>query len=240
MDEHEYRDETVGNAIRGLPTPLASTEFHAELERRVTADGIPGHSRRSVKLRLSGRRPNRRSALFASVIATALALGGIAGGVLAGPSSGATTPVVPAFQPTLGWNTFEANVGDAPLPVAYASSVAFQALDTSGSLPPTATLQNLPSNGIVIAIGGPWRYTGSDALPQLQFPLQLSHMDFHAAPYEGSVAPNVSEYITSGLVSGSSASQQTLEVFVWMGTNNPTQDMINAVNRELEQLQMPS
>ena len=236
----EYRDDAVGKAIRSLPTPAASEGFHAQLERSLASSANRGAYRRRVMPRPGDRGLTRRSALSLAVIAAALVVGGFAGSVLAGPSSGATTPVVPAFQPTLGWNTFEANVGDAPLPVAYAANVTFTAPDTGGSLPPTATLKNLPSNGIVIAVGGPSPYTGSDTLSQLQFPLQLSQMDFHAAPYEGYVSLNVSEYFTSGLVSGSSASQQTVEVFVWMGTNNPTQDMIDAANQELDQLQLPS
>lgn len=238
---NEYRDESIGSAIRDLPTPAPPEGFHAWLESAFAPEArerlpLPRLKRRGVRRAFS-----RRLVLAVGVVAAALVVGGVAGSVLASPSKASTTPV-PAFQPTLGWNTFEANVGDAPLPVAYAANVAFQAPDTSGpDIPPTATLQNLPSDGIVIAVGGPSPYTGSDSPSQLQFPLELSQMYFSGpAPYEGSVAANVSEYRISGLVSGSDGSQETVEIFVWMGTNNPTQHMIDAANAELAQLQMPS
>lgn len=238
---NEYRDENIGSAIRDLPTPAPSEGFHVWLESTFAPEArdrlrLPRLMRRGTRRTLS-----RRLVLAVGVVGAAFVVGGVAGSVLASPSKALTTPV-PAFQPTLGWNTFEANVGDAPLPVAYAANVAFQAPDTSGpDIPPTATLQNLPSIGIVIAVGGPSSYTGSDTPPQLQFPLQLSQMYFSGpAPYEGSVAANVSEYRISGLVSGSNANQETAEVFVWMGTSHPTQDMIDAANNELAQLQMPS
>lgn len=237
MNEHEYRDETVGNAIRSLPTPAASEGFDARLESRLAAAAHESGFLRRVKPRRAGRAISGRSALAVSVIAAALVVGGVAGGLLASPSSGATSPV-PVFEPTLGWNTFEANVGyDARLPVAFAANVPFQPPDISSpDIPPTATLKNLAANGIVIAVGGPWTYTGKETPPRLHFPLQLSQLHFFSSNYEGQPAPNVATYQISGWAN----STQIAEVFVWIGTNHPTQDMINAANEELDRLQMPS
>ena len=210
---------------------------HARLEGRLAASTTHGEdSHRRVRLQRLGRVLTRRSALALAVAAAALVVGAVAGARLAGPSRGATPPV-PVFRPTLGWNTFEANVGDAPLPVAFAANVPFQPPDISSpDIPPTATLKSLPANGIVIAVGGPWAYTGDETPPRLQFPLQLSQLYFLSNNYEGQPAPSVSTYEISGLVD----STQNVEVFVWMGTNHPTQDMIKAANEELDQLQMPS
>ena len=233
----EYRDETVGSAIRSMPTPAASEGFHVRLESRLAAEARRTRGRRRPRVESVGRALGLRRSTALAAVVVALVVGGIAGALLASPSKGAVPPV-PVFGPTLGWNTFEANIGiGAKLPVAFAANVPFQAPDTMGpDVPPSATLKNLPPNGIVIAVGGPWTYTGGETLPRLEFPLALSQLNFDENNYEGQPAPNVSQYLISGWVNDT----QIAEIFVWMGTTHPTQDMIDAANEELDQLEMPS
>jgi hypothetical protein len=164
----------------------------------------------------------------------------VIGAFVLSPSTGAATSSVPVFRATNGWNTLEANIGGGlNVPVALAANVPLQ-LDTSGGhiLPPLATLKSLPPNGIVIGFGGPtpWEYTGHHPLPQLSFPLNLSQMHFVGeSGYEGQPAPNVSQYLLSGFVHD----KHIGEAFVWMGTLHPSQDMIDAANKELAELQLP-
>jgi hypothetical protein len=101
---------------------------------------------------------------------------------------------------------------------------------------PINTIKNLPPDGIVINVVGPWTYTGSDAPPDLSFPATLSQMDFHGNNYEGQWAPNVSEYFISGHVNAT----ELLEFEVWMGRNDPTAAMRAAADEELARLALPS
>lgn len=165
-----------------------------------------------------------------------IAVGVVIGSVVAAPTRGATSSNadVASFDPAVGWNTVETNVGSDPMapPVAWAANVPFKTEDFSGF--PDNTVKDLPSDGIVIVVEGPREYSGGETFPELNLPIQLSEGFFTADGYEGQPAPNVSMYLITGYVG-----QKLLNVIVSLGSTDPSPAMINSANAELESLTVP-
>jgi hypothetical protein len=234
----EHRDEIVGKAVMSLPTPPASDDFFASVHQAI--GGAPPHGGRHDNR--ASRWPRfrvheggwRRLALAGTVLVVTLAVGGVVGAVFASPSNGAPPTPVTSFQPALGWNTFETNVlADPTQPeVLWAANVPFKA---ESMQTPQNTLANLPSNGIVIVVVGPFPYAGTETLPTISLPLTVSDLQFSSDSYEGQPAPNVSRYYTWAHVNAT----DVVDVYVWMGTNQPTQSMINDANTELARMSLP-
>jgi len=227
---HEYRDKELAEALDALPVPPTSDDFYTRMRARTTG---------SPRQRLM---PGRRLLATAALVGVALLVGGAAGAEFAAPSRGATSTPVPAFTPATGWNIVETNnrqsCSSCPdkLDLAWAANVPFAPQDTQADWP-TETLKNLPPGGIVIVVVGPWTYTGSDAIPGLQLPVQVENLHFEAANwYEGQPAPNVSSYFTSAHINP----QEIVNVFVWVGSDNPTPALKAAADQELARLTMPS
>ncbi len=220
---HEYRDEELSRALSELPVPAASDDFFARLRSRV--DGAP--SRR------------RGIARVGALVVAGLLVGGFAGIELAGTSRGATSTPVPTFTPTIGWNTVETNnreAGTDQLDLAWAANVPFAPQDTQADWP-TATLESLPAGAIVIVVVGPWAYTGGEQIPQLELPVRIENLDFERANWwEGQPAPNVSGYHISAHINA----QEIVNVFVWMGSDDPTPQLKAAADEELARLMLPS
>jgi hypothetical protein len=220
----EYRDEELARALGELPTPPTSEDFFGRLRARIDRP-----------------RPRRgRLVGGGALVAAALVLAGFAGSELAGPSRAASTPV-PAFTPAIGWNTVETNnrasCPSCPdkLDVAWAANVPFSPQDTQADWP-TATLKNLPAGGIVMVVVGPWAYSGGDPVPNLKLPVRVEGLHFNPANWwEGQPAPNVSGYWINGHINA----REIVNVFVWMGGDDPTPAMRAAADEELSRLTLP-
>ena len=116
----EYRDETVGNAIRALSTPTASDEFHAWLDNTFASEG------RHQSFRPRGLRGKRRRVVLAlaACVAVASAAALFVAGAFNAPkhhlSSGPAGNVGDAYYT---WTSF----GDDPFGSA-AQQITYQAL----------------------------------------------------------------------------------------------------------------
>ncbi|MEX2274339.1 MAG: hypothetical protein WEA10_02075 [Actinomycetota bacterium] len=140
------------------------------------------------------------------------------------------------FAAAGGWYTSASSIGARPdeLSVAWAANVPFvSASDTSGF--PTATVRALPPDGIVITAVEPRAYSGSEKFSQLQQPLALSQGTCTSTNYEGQPSDNVSRCLIDVMMKG-----ELLNVAVWFGVNNPSEDKIDAANQELERLEIPT
>ena len=228
---NEYRDEELAQALSELPAPAMSAHYYTQLRGRITGARPRQH-----------RIPRSRFIAAAALVGVALIVGGFAGAELAGPTRAATSTPVPAFTPAMGWNIVETNNRKAcpscpdKLDLAWAANVPFAPQDTQTDWP-IETLKNLPPGGIVIVVVGPWTYTGSQAIPDLKRPIEVEDLHFQAANwYEGQPAPNVSRYFTSAHINP----QEIVNVFVWVGSDNPTPAMKAAADEELGWLTLPS
>jgi hypothetical protein len=226
---HEYRDEELAQALNKLPVPTRPDDFFARLRAQITP---------------SGRRPRflerRRLVATMALVGLALVVGGFAGSELAGSTRAATSTPVPAFTPAIGWNIVETNnrrLGVAPaLDLAWAANIPFAPQDTQTDWP-TETLKTLPPGGIVIVVVGPWEYSGNNPIPDLKAPVRVEDLHFERANWwEGQPAPNVSRYWTSAHINA----QDIVNVFVWMGSDDPTPALKAAADEELTRLTLPS
>jgi hypothetical protein len=224
---HEYRDEELASALSELPVPATSDDFFGRLRARVVeTDTRPRHAAR------------RRLFATAALVGLALVVGGVAGATLAGSSPATPSTPVPAFAPAVGWNTVETNNHrSAPnkLDLAWAANVPFEPQDAQTDWP-NATLRDLPPDGIVIVVVGPWTYTGSEQLPDLKLPVRLTDLYFNGDNWEGQPAPNVSRYQIAAHINA----QKIVNVYVWMGRVDPTPAMKTAAEEELARLTLPS
>jgi hypothetical protein len=218
---HEHRDKELSRALHELPVPPMSQDFFGRLNAR-----------------LDRPRP-RRFMGVAALAAAALVAGGFAGAELAGSSRAASTPVA-AFAPAVGWNTVETNnrVTCATCPdkldLAWAANVPFAPQDTQTDWP-TTTLKSLSAGAIVIVVVGP--FPSSASLPELKLPVRVEDMNFNQANWwEGQPAADVSGY----WIGAHTTSDQNFDIYVWMGSDNPSSAMKAAADEELARLTLPS
>jgi len=232
MSDHglDKRDEVVGVALRALPMPESSPAFFEQLRMRLEgASQVERASSVAMTRRVNGKRR------MAMVVATALLssmLGAVVGAsVQASPDCG-----VVSFEPADGWNTVETTYGadEDDLPTAWAANGPFEPEKRWGGFPDN-TIADLPPNGIVITAVQPRLYEGGENIPSLRLPLRVEDGWFNSDQYEGQPAPHVSNYVLDTYVDG-----RVLNVMVWMGRNDPAEEMISAANEELSRLCVPN
>lgn len=136
------------------------------------------------------------------------------------------------FFEASGWETKSALIGtgDGSLSIAWASNVGFKDDPENTSFPHT-TIQALPPDGIVVSVVEPRPYTGDAEFETLALPVRLEDGYFLSDQYEGQPATKVSTYVIDGWLE-----DQLLNVLVWLGSNQPTEEMRDAANEELGRL----
>ena len=186
------------------------------------------------------KRPRLRSGLvlaFALVLATALGAG--IGALVAPSGTAAERPKGIGFLPAEGWFvTQNANEATEKRPAhSIASTVPLQPGD-GGSIVPYATLLGLPPDGVVVVAS----FVRSESLPELsyrvtRFPLgRLPLRVDDAAPFDelGSlIRPErpLGHYQLEAEISGYSVT-----VNIYFGTQDPSPELLDAAQSQLEQL----
>jgi len=128
------------------------------------------------------------------------------------------------------------DVRSGGIPVAWASNVPFKSADLSepNAVGPIETVRALPSHGIVIVAVGPRRYDGNANFPHLSLPISVDDGRHIADGYEGQLAPHVS----FGYVDTWVGDDRVLNVHYYIGTNDPSADLLAKADRALATLSL--
>lgn len=245
--ETTHRDQLVGEAIRKLTVPHPRDGFFEDVRQGLDrGDGGPRHLVELARAKVGDRIPPvGLRALLATAIASA-AVGGVIGASVSGAAENRTSPPPTrvsghdlSFAPAAGWNTLEANlmIRSDSAPVAWAANVGFEPeSDYSGF--PDATVGALPVGGIVISVLGPRPVTEASSFSDISEPLQIS-ADSCVTSYDGQPKP----YIALCPIDRRLGTDQVLNVLVWIGADaagaKPSQELIDAANKELARLTVP-
>jgi hypothetical protein len=231
-DSGHSPDRSIADLLRKLPTPPPSEAFFPLLMENLARSDTTVERERPVQSRRSA--DGRMMAAVTALLTLALAL---PSGFVLGASVSADTgddPVndVTSFVPGNGWNTVTTTFGPAgqKLSVAWAANVPF-ADERDLSAFPRATVETLPETGIAMVAIGPRVYTGTTPFPELDGPLSLSQGSCAWDEYEGQPAPTVSRCMIDVMVRG-----RLLNVIVWFGSTDPSEEMIAAANAQLRSL----
>jgi hypothetical protein len=149
----------------------------------------------------------------------------------------------PAFTPTEGWTTVAVSgwPNSKFAPLAWAANVP-----VTGEMPPDgiysdpdSPLRNLPDDGIVLVVwlGSPDQVpappTREGTYVDRELPLQLSDADVELN-WRGMPNGHTPQYLLLGRVK-----EQRVDVRVYFGTTQPSDDLVQVAQEELERLNIP-
>jgi len=150
-----------------------------------------------------------------------------------GAENASVTTFTPSDEWTLVLTTIDPN-GRQDLPIVWAANVPFSPNDSTSGFP-TNTVRDLPPGGILITVVGPREYTGDTVFPAATFPLTISQGFCSHDQYETQPAPHVSKCLVDVMVG-----DELLNVTLWFGMNDPSDEMYEEANAQLARLALPA
>jgi hypothetical protein len=153
------------------------------------------------------------------------------------PSTSTTSPDLDRlhFAAPEGWFTLEGeglkNSGD----VAWAANVPFAPEDVAAWELPGETIRELAPDGLVFWAWGPRSYTGYTEYGELDPPFTLANARLSTGQYETQISPHVA-FAHGGVL----VRDELLTVYVWFGSNPPSQALKAEANRILATLTIPA
>jgi hypothetical protein len=213
-------------------------------QRLPEPDAAASQRARAGALAAFARKPRRRmrtAMLVGVALVAAVALGSVLGASVAPSSTAASGPMRLGFVPEPGWNALQAaapSIAGQPL-IAMAANVSFAQDDAVRGLAepstvPYATLNTLPSNGVVIVVS-----LISSEPPPKTFPLDLAQSQLRvadAAPYI-ELGVNVRPARPLGQYQlNASGNGWSVDAHLYFGTPSPSAALLAEAQRQLDGL----
>lgn len=151
--------------------------------------------------------------------------------------------VAPArFPERPGWHTGTSGPdernGDGEFTTSWAATIPYA--DEWNALPPFATLERLPRDGVVIWLGlirsnrFPPFPNGDSCCPARTPPFRLEEFDRRES-WEGQIRPDVPEHVLWGTL----GDRQRIDLRVYLGRQHPTEAMLAEAQAMLDGVQLP-
>lgn len=229
-NEPDWRsDSRIARAIASLEPPEERADFFSTLRERAVSD------QRLIQRRLGAAWMQRPRALLTATAAIFALLGATAGGFAATAASGDNgAPTVLAFAPAADWNTLQSQDPRQPeVQFAWAANIPF-APDDRLTGEPIETAKLLPTNGILVYASMLPQVPDASGYRDVGGPIELADGQFLSGGFENQPAPNVSEVQINARIRG-----RFVYAVVMFGTNEPSAELRQAAQQELERLLIP-
>jgi hypothetical protein len=217
----ELEQELAASAERfAAPTPHATARARREVLKVGAQPSPRWRHRHGGRVALA--------VTVAALIGASFAAGMSLSGGDANPSG--TPAAGPGFLPTVGWDVVQSGLTPAPGPItALAATQPIAAKDRNLLAPPTATIDALGPNGVLIHVS--FGAGGASGYPSRQLPLRLSE----AKPGSMEGYPTAGKTLRlNAYVNG-----YTIDALIIFGSQEPHREALAAADEELGRIATP-